>query len=67
MTSRLDPLGFFVAAFLAGALIVSAISLIVWSMSVTNDRAAYEKCVAAIPNYLDAQEILYQEQECHHG
>lgn len=33
----------------------------------SQDREWYSECVRTIPAYLDAQEILYQEQECKVG
>jgi hypothetical protein len=51
----------------AGLIVLLATALTMWAITVTSERDAYEKCVASIPGYLDAQEILYAEQECDHG
>jgi hypothetical protein len=40
-------------------------AVIVLNSTTVTKRDLYEQCVAAIPGYLDATEILYQEQECH--
>jgi hypothetical protein len=62
-----DPFGTLVAVVLAAMIALFAVALFMWMRSVNTERVAYEKCVADIPGYLDAQEILYQEQECNHG
>jgi hypothetical protein len=67
MSRRIDVLGIFVALFMAATVAVGFGLLYQQESKALNERAAYEKCVADIPGYLDAQEILYQEQECHHG
>lgn len=67
MSRRIDVVGIFVALFMAAAVAVGFGLLIQKQAALRADRAAYEKCVADIPGYLDAQEILYQEQECNHG
>jgi hypothetical protein len=64
---RDDIFGSLVALTLAGLIALFAYAITVWAISVSADRNAYEQCVANVPGYLDAQEILYQEQECHHG
>ena len=61
---RTDIIGV-VAAFTLGAFIVvvgSAVAILMYERSEGQQR--YRECVASIPTYLDATEILYQEQEC---
>lgn len=67
MSRRIDVLGIFVALFMAATVAFGLTLLIQKQAELRAERAAYEKCVADIPGYLDAQEILYTEQECHHG
>jgi hypothetical protein len=64
---RDDTFGSLVALTLAGMIALFAYAITMWAMDATAKRNAYEQCVATIPGYLDAQEILYTEQECHHG
>lgn len=64
---RDDPFGTLVAITIALMTVLLAAAITMWAMDATAKRNAYEQCVATIPGYLDAQEILYQEQECHHG
>jgi uncharacterized membrane protein len=64
---RIDVVGIVVALLMAAAVAVGFTLLIQKQAELRTARAAYEKCVADIPGYLDAQEILYTEQECHHG
>jgi hypothetical protein len=67
MRRRIDVLGIVVALFMAATVAVGFTLLIQKQAELRAERAAYQKCVADIPGYLDAQEILYQEQECDHG
>lgn len=67
MPDELDNFGIFVVALIAVALSVAAIILIGWNREVQSKRAAYEQCVASISQYIDAQETLYQQQECKNG
>lgn len=64
---RDDTFGSLVALTLAGLIALFAYAITVWAISVSADRNAYEQCVANVPGYLDAQEILYQERECKDG
>jgi hypothetical protein len=67
VSRRIDVVGIFVALFMAATVAVGFTLLIQKQAQLRAARAAYEKCVADIPGYLDAQEILYTEQECDHG
>lgn len=39
----------------------------VYAVGVHAEHRKYQKCVEDIAPYLDAQEILYQEQDCKRG
>jgi hypothetical protein len=64
---REDPFGTLVAITIALMAVLLATAITMWAMDATAKRNAYEQCVADIPGYLDAQEILYQERECKNG
>lgn len=61
---RDDPFGTFVAIVLVAMTILLIVALTNVIADATAERDAYSQCVADIPGYLDAQEILYMEQEC---
>jgi hypothetical protein len=67
MSRRIDVVGILVAMLMAATVAIGFTLLIQKQAELRAERTAYEKCVADIPGYLDATEILYQESECHHG
>lgn len=61
---RTDVIGV-VAAFTMGAFIVITASMMVMAWDAREQRErVIEQCLAGIPEYVDALEIRYQEQEC---
>jgi hypothetical protein len=61
---RDDKFGWFTVLTMVVMLISLAAVITVTERRAELSRIAYEQCVADIPGYLDAQEVLYQEQEC---
>lgn len=60
-----DAVGMVVAVFMAFTLVVIAYGSVTWV--ITTPLSAEEQCIRDIPDDLDAQEIVYLEQECQIG
>lgn len=56
----------FLVAFAGIIIVLAAIGFFLIDKQMSRQQA-YEDCVSAIPGYLDAEEIRYQEQECKQG
>jgi hypothetical protein len=64
---KTDRIGVFAVVWIVAFLAVTYVAVSSAVEQRSQERALYSECVRNIPMYLDAQEILYQEQECRGG